>query len=272
MRKNLKELFDMNGRVIVLTGAGGLLGPEYADILSEAGANLVLVYYKEKERTDEMVEQIKSAYGTNPINIYCDISNKDDVKRMTDKVIETYGKIDVLINNAVYNHADFPQDLCGTLEDYPEEAWRKAIDVNITGVFLCCQIIGNQMIKQGHGNIINISSIYGIIGSDQRIYEGAGFNTPLSYGTAKGAILNLTRYLASYWRGKNIRVNTLSPGGVYRDKFKGTKFKEEYEKRTIVGRMANSWDYRGAMLFLASDASEYMTGANLIIDGGWTAV
>jgi len=266
MKKNLKELFDLKGKVIILTGAAGLLGREYADILAEAGADLVLVDIKPP------VDILKENYGTNPLPCQIDISNEKQVKEMCDEVIKRYGKIDILINNAIQPHTKEKKII--SLEETTLENWKSYIDVNLTGVFVCCKIIGSQMEKQGFGNIINISSIYGIVGVDQRIYEGMTFNSPLSYAATKGAVITMSKWLASYWRDKGIRVNCLSPGGVKSSKTYSLseKFVENYSYRTILGRMANEWDYRGAMLFLCSDASEYMTGSNLIIDGGWTSV
>lgn len=266
-----KELFDMKGKVVLLTGSCGLIGPEYADILSDAGADVILAYHDNKDIAKKVKDDIVEKYGTNPMTIYVDVSDEESVIGMIAGVLIKYGKIDVLINNAYFSHARNKMGM--TMEDTPVEGWKKALDVNLTGVFLCCKHVGKQMLKQGYGNIINIASHYGVIGADMRIYENMSFNCPLSYAACKGAIINMTRYLASYWRGKNIRVNTLSPGGVYADDVYtlSDEFIENYSYRTIIGRMAKKWEYNGAILYLASDASEYMTGANLIVDGGWTA-
>jgi len=150
--------------------------------------------------------------------------------------------------------------------------WKKVIDVNLTGVFLCCQEFGKVMQKQKNGVIVNISSIYGISGADQRIYGNSKLNSQVSHSATKGALVNLTRYLAAYWHGKNIRVNTLTLGGGELDRtYMNKSFVKNYSGKTILNRMANSEEYNGALLFLSSDASSYMTGANLVIDGGWTA-
>jgi len=254
MKKNLKELFDLTGKIIILTGSEGLLGQEYKDILQEAGAKVIGLDIKDTA------------------DYIADISNESQVMDTCNKIIEKYGKIDILINNAIEPHTQDKGII--PLTDIPLEKWKRYLDVNLTGVFICCKIIGKQMEKQGFGNIINISSMYGIVGVDQRIYEGMAFNSPISYAATKGAMISMTKWLASYWREKGIRVNCLSPGGVNSTKrYKlSQKFIDNYSYRTILGRMANEWDYRGAMLFLCSDASEYMTGSNLIIDGGFTAI
>ena len=156
-------------------------------------------------------------------------------------------------------------------ETFPIDIWQKALELNLTGVFLCCQEIGKIMAQQKNGVIINISSIYGISGADQRIYGKSNLNSPVSYAASKGAIINLTRYLAAYWHRKNVRVNTLTLGGVQDDSYQNKEFIKKYSEKTMLGRMAKKEDYNGAILFLISDASSYMTGSNLIIDGGWTA-
>lgn len=260
MKRNIKELFDLNEKVVVLTGAAGLLGREYADILSKSGAFLVLVDIKPTK-----LESGSYLYRDT------DISSEEQVQELCKYIVKTYGKIDILINNAIEPHTK--EKHITPLHETSLEQWKRYLDVNLTGVFICCKIFGEQMEKQGFGNIINISSIYGIVGVDQRIYEGMTFNSPLAYAATKGAMISMTKWLASYWRGKGIRVNCLSPGGVKSSKTYNLseKFVENYSYRTILGRMANECDYRGAMLFLCSDASEYMTGSNLIIDGGWTA-
>jgi len=179
-----------------------------------------------------------------------------------------------LVNNAAYTSKGAKEksdNAFGSFENFPIKIWQKSIDINLSGVFFCSQAFGKIMVKQGKGVIVNIASTYGLVGADQRIYGKSGLNLPISYAATKGAIVNLTRYLAAYWSGKNIRVNTLSPGGVLDATYQDKKFIKKYSERTILGRMARKDEYNGAMLFLISDASSYMTGANLIVDGGWTA-
>lgn len=269
MRKNIRELFNLENKVIVLTGAAGLLGQEYADILSEAGADVVLADIKP---TDNQSLYLSEQYHTHPYAYQVDISSEKSVGLMCKDIILKYGKIDILINNAIEPHTK--EKKITPLNEIKLDQWKRYMDVNLTGVFICCKVIGSQMEKQGFGNIINISSIYGIVGVDQRIYEGMTFNSPISYAATKGAVISMSKWLASYWRDKGIRVNILSPGGVKSSKTYNLseKFIKNYSYRTILGRMASEWDYRGAMLFLCSDASEYMTGSNLIIDGGLTAI
>ena len=266
MHMDSKNIFDVSGKTIIITGAAGMLGTEYAKGLSEKGANVVLAdldFKKCKEISLELGK--KYANKTLPINL--DLTKILSIKNMVKKVVKKYGKIDVLINNAAYQGDDKLRTI--PFEKLPLKSWNKAIDVNLTGIFLCCQEIGKIMLKQNNGVIINISSTYGIVAPDQRIYGKSRQNSAIFYAATKSAVLNLTRYLAAYWQGKGIRVNTLSPGGVERNQEAG--FRKKYANKTMLGRMAKKDEYVGPIIFLASDASSYMTGSNLIVDGGWTA-
>jgi NAD(P)-dependent dehydrogenase (short-subunit alcohol dehydrogenase family) len=275
---SIDKLFDLSGRVAIITGAAGLLGTEYADVLAEAGANIVAVDMKQ-QACQETAERLMSVHRVKALPMPIDITDEDQIEEMVHKVIDTFHRIDILINNAALTAKGGSKDLSGyfsPFEEYPVEIWEKALKVNLTGMFLCSRAAGRQMVKQNRGVIVNISSTYGVVAPDQRIYEGSqnpydkstNLNTPICYSVTKGAVLALTRYLATYWAGKNIRVNTMTPGGVYEKH--DEEFVKRYVYRTPLGRMADKGDYRGAMLFLVSDASSYMTGANLIVDGGWT--
>ena len=261
-----KNFFDVSGKIIIITGAAGLLGTEYAKGLSKEGANVVLADLDFKKCKDICLE-LEKKYSVKPLAINLDLTKISSIKNMVKKVIKKYGKIDVLINNAAYQGDDKLRTI--PFEELPLESWNKAIDVNLTGIFLCCQEIGKIMVKQKKGVIINISSTYGIVAPDQRIYGKSRQNSAIFYAATKSAVLNLTRYLAAYWQGKGIRVNTLSPGGVERNQ--EVNFKQKYSEKTMLGRMAKKDEYVGPIIFLASDASSYMTGSNLIVDGGWTA-
>ena len=256
----------MSDRVVVLTGAGGLLGTQYAEGLSQYGANMELADI-DFSRCKELANTLSKKYDVNPLPIKVDISNKKSVQSMVKKILKKYSKIDVLINNAAYQGNDKIRKT--KFSDLPLSIWNKAISVNLTGMFLCSQEIGKVMEKQKRGVLINISSTYGIVAPDQRIYGNSGQNAAIFYSATKSAVLNLSRYLASYWQEKGIRVNTLSPGGV--EKGQESEFIKKYSEKTMLGRMAKKDEYVGAILYLASDASSYMTGSNLIVDGGWTA-
>ncbi len=264
------DLFSLKGKTAIVTGAAGLIGKEHCKALSEAGANVVAADV-DKEKS----AGIASSLQTESIGIELDVTNPDSIKKLRDTVIEKFGHIDILINNAAINDMfESPKAALeqSKFENYPLELWQKSVDVNLTGVFLCSQILGFEMAKQKKGSIINIASTYGITAPDQSLYinkEGEqSFYKPPAYSATKGAIIMFTRYLASYWGKDGVRVNTLTPGGVEngQDEF----FIQKYSAKTPLGRMAAPSDYKGAVIFLASDASAYMTGANLVVDGGWT--
>lgn len=263
---NTKRLFDLSERVIILTGASGLLGSKYAEGLSQYGANIVLadINYIQCKKLEKKLHDI---YGTEPLAVKTNISNPKSVKKMVSEAIKKFRKIDVLVNNAVF--PETRQERTIPFEKFPISVWNNIISVNLTGVLLCTQQVGQVMLKQKKGSIINVSSIYGMVAADQRIYGKSRLNSTVAYAITKSAILNLTRYVASYWNRTGIRVNTLTLGGA--ESGQDPEFIKNYSYRTMIGRMARTDEYIGALLFLASDASSYMTGSNLVVDGGWTA-
>lgn len=267
------ELFSVNGKVIALIGATGILGRQYAEFLSSAGANVVIGDIK-KEECFVLAAKLKEEYKTDPMPYHIDISDEVQIAGFFDKIMSKYERLDVLINNVQTK----PEGFYAPFETYEKETLTKVLDANLGGAVISCQQACKIFLGQGYGNIINISSTYGNVGADQRLYEGVKniyfpdmpFSSPVSYAITKAGIISLTRYLASYYREKNIRVNCLTPGGVF-DNHDDT-FVKNYSYRTILGRMADKNEYNGAILFLASEASSYMTGSNMIVDGGWTAI
>ena len=273
-RDIVHDTFNVRDRNIVLTGSSGTLGSQYADFLSSAGANMILIDL-DNNKNKKLEKQIIKKYGTDCKSYSADISDKENVKNISNVIISEYQKIDGLINNAGFTSTfakKQTKSYATAFEEFPLDLWNQTLSVNLTGAFLCSQEFGRSMTKRGKGVIVNIASHYGLVGADQRIYGDSGLNLPASYAASKGAIINLTRYLAAYWRQKNIRVNTLTPGGVLDTKHHSKDFIKKYSERTILNRMANKNEYNGAMLFLISDASSYMTGSNLVVDGGWTAL
>lgn len=265
------ELFSLKNKVAIVTGALGLIGKNHCIALSEAGANVIVC-----DLNEEKCKSFASSLSTKSIGIGTDITEKSSVINLKYRTLEEFGKIDILVNNAAINDM-FENPLAAAeqsmFENYPLDMWQKSLDVNVTGTFLCSQIIGTEMAKAGKGSIINVASTYGLVGPDQSIYKKPDgtqsfFKSP-AYPATKGAIVNFTRFLAAYWGNKGVRVNTLTPGGVENNQ--DEYFIKNYSSKTPLGRMALPTDYKGAIIFLASDASEYMTGANLIVDGGWTA-
>jgi len=263
---NVNSLFDLNGKVIILIGAAGVLGSRYAEALCQAGASIVLSD-KNYKKCKQLEKNLNKKYSNPLASIKVDVTNQKSVQDMVKKTLKKFSKIDVLINNAIFPEGK--KERSYPFEKFPLSLWNKIISVNTTGLLLCCQEVGKIMAKQKTGNIINVGSVYGLVAPDQRIYGKSGVNSTIAYVTTKSAILNFTRYLASYWQNKGIRVNTLTLGGVKMDQ--SSDFVKSYSYKTMVGRMAQKDEYVGALLFLASDASKYMTGSNLVIDGGWTA-
>jgi len=266
------ELFSLKNKTAIVTGALGLLGRKHCEALAEAGANVVVA-----DIDGNAAEHFAEGLGDNHTGLKVDVTSESSLKTARDKVIARHRTIDILVNNAAINDMFENPGLAKELsafENYPLDAFKKSLDVNVTGVFLASQVFGTVMAEQGSGSIINIASTYGIVGPDQSIYRNEcgeqTFYKSAVYPVTKGAVVNFTRFLAAYWGNKGVRVNTLSPGGV--ENGQNEFFIQNYSAKTVLGRMAQPNDYQGALVFLASDASAYMTGANLIIDGGWTAI
>lgn len=269
---NFSELFDLTGQVAIVTGGAGLLGEEFCKTLAEAGA-WVVVADLDGEAALKLAMNLND-HGFTVRDKQTDVTSVESVNDLVDFTLEIFGRTDILVNSAALDPKFDPHSTdsqSGAFENYPIELWKQALDVNLTGPMLCCQAISRPMLEQNYGVIINIASIYGVVAPDQRLYQEPGkmpSYKPVYYTVTKAGILGLTRYLASYYAGKNIRVNALTPGGVYNDH--DEEFLKRYSARTVMGRMAEKDEMNGALLFLASDASQYMTGANLIVDGGWT--
>ncbi len=273
----LPRLFDLSDRVSVVTGGAGLLGAEFCHTLVEAGSSVVIADIN-SEATQRLAATLNASQADQEskeraLGVHTDVTNTASVQNMVDKTLEHFGRLDILVNSAVLDPKFDPQHSGHTnaFEEYPLEAWNQALAVNLTGMFLCCQAAIQPMLVQGKGVIINLSSIYGLTGPDQRLYQREDHSPqykPIYYPVTKAGVIGLTRYLATYYAGKNIRANSLSPGGVYNGH--DDEFVAAYSARAVLGRMAYKDELNGALLFLASDASAYMTGANLVVDGGWT--
>ncbi len=268
---NLPQLFNLAGRVAIVTGGAGLLGAEFCRTLAEAGAAVVVADLN-KTAAIQVAETIHQG-KRKAISIAVDVTDPKSVSGMVEATLKTYTRLDILVNSAALDPKFDPQHggYTNAFEDYPLDLWNQALAVNLTGAFLCSQAAGRVMLAQGGGVMINLSSIYGVTAPDQRIYQKPGeppVYKPVYYPVTKTGILGLTTYLAAYYAGKNIRVNAISPGGVFNGHHED--FVKAYSAKTILGRMAYKDDMNGALLFLASDASAYMTGANLVVDGGWS--
>jgi NAD(P)-dependent dehydrogenase (short-subunit alcohol dehydrogenase family) len=263
-------LFDLSGRVAVVTGGMGQLGSAYAAGLAARGMRVAIF-----DRAGEPIPGAADLSADEIRSFRVDVTERAAIERATEEVVAEWGVPHLLVNNAgIDAPPDAPAAEVGPFEGVPEEAFDRVMDVNVKGTLLCCQVVGAAMAGEGRGSIVNISSIYGLLSPVQSLYDfrreaGETFVKPVAYSVSKSAVLNLTRYLATYWAKSGVRVNTLTLAGVANAQPEA--FVEAYEARMPLGRMAEPGDYVGAIVFLASDASAYMTGANLVVDGGWSA-
>ena len=272
----IQDKFNLEGRVAVVTGGAGLLGREFCKTLAEAGAAVVVADLAQESA--EKIAQGLSDSGYQATNFGLDVTRVESARELASVTVSKFGRLDILVNSAALDPKFDPDAAAkgiapGAFEDYPLEQWNAALNVNLTGIFLVTQACVKPMLEQGKkGSIINICSTYGLNGPDQRIYIKDGKRVaykPVYYTTTKAGVMGFTKYLAAYYAGTDIRVNALTPGGVYNNHEE--YFVKNYSAKTIMGRMADGDEMNGALLFLASDASSYMTGNNVVVDGGWTA-
>lgn len=274
----VRELFDLTGRVAIITGGAGLLGYHHGAILAAAGANVVLLDLASANPALR-AEQLQLAHGPECLGLAADITSEHSLEAARDTILAKFGRIDILINNAANNpkvEDQKPGQPWSRLENFPLATWNADIAVGLTGAFLCSRVFGQEMVKRNAGVILNVASDLGVIAPDQRIYRKEGLPEdqqpvkPVTYSVVKTGLIGLTRYLSTYWTAHNIRVNAISPGGVFAGQ--PDEFTAKLHQLIPMGRMAHKDEYQGAVLFLCSDASSYMTGHNLVIDGGRTVL
>ena len=264
--------FSIKEKIIAIIGATGILGTEYVKYLASLGATIIIGDIN-LNRCKDLSKEI-NAFGSKSFPIKIDNTDETSIINFFAEINKHFNRLDVLINNALVK----PEGYYAPFEKYSKKTLKEVIDGNLIGVTLACREACKLFLTQGSGIIINVASIYGITAADQRLYEGVNniyypdekFSLPVSYAISKAGVVQLTKYLASYYREKDIRVNCLTPGGVFDDH--DDTFNENYSYRTTLGRMAEKDEYNGAILFLCSNASSYMSGANLVVDGGWTAI
>jgi NAD(P)-dependent dehydrogenase (short-subunit alcohol dehydrogenase family) len=260
----LPGLFDIRDRVVIVTGGSGQLGQAFVGSLAAAGARVAVV------------DRSPVAEGPNVLFVACDVTNRAGLERGLAQIEDHWGTPQGLVNAAALDSPpDSPPEENGPFETYPEASFDRIMEVNVKGAFLCCQVFGGAMAERGRGSIVNIASIYGMVSPDQSLYQyrrdrGEVFFKPVAYSASKSAIYNLTRYLAGYWGGKGVRVNTLTLGGVFNNQ--DPAFLERYHAKVPLGRMADAEEYNGVVQFLLSDAASYVTGSNVVVDGGFTAL
>ena len=273
----LMDRFSLENKIVIITGGAGLLGRQHAEAVLEAYGIPVLLDISANGLLAAKECLIKKRNNATVETFVVDITSKDSLLKIKDKLIEIYGHIDALINNAANNpKMETPTDNMGAnqFENFSLDIWNKDISVGLTGALLCAQVFGSQMAIQNKGVIINISSDLGIIAPDQRIYRREGIDDnkqtvkPVTYSVVKHGLIGLTKYLATYYAEKGIRVNSLCPAGVFNGQ--DDVFVEKLTNLVPMGRMANKDEYRGTIIYLLSDASSYMTGSTVIVDGGRT--
>lgn len=268
----LHNKFDVTQDIVLITGASGQLGHEYSLAFLQSGAKVVGIDLAQTTKTNSLLSEYPERFYFS----VADVTKKSNLQETLLEIEGRFGTPTVLINNAAIDSPpSAPPEENGPYEEYPEASWDKVMSVNLKGVHLCCQVFGAAMAKAKRGSIVNIASIYGIVSPDQSIYDyrrerGEIFFKPVAYSASKSGIFNLTRYLAVYWAQQNVRVNTLTIAGVFNNQEKS--FLDAYNRRIPIGRMADASEYSSALIFLASNASSYMTGSNLTLDGGWTAI
>ena len=245
-------MFSVKNKVIVITGSNGLLGNDIATALRNEGAIVIGADIRFENKTADDYE--------------LDITSETSVTDAVSAIVAKYGKIDGWLNNAYPRTGDWGYKL----EDVPFESWRSNVDMHLNGYFLCCKIVLAQMKSQGHGSLINMSSIYGIVGPDFTVYDGTDMTMPVAYSAIKGGLINLSRYLASYYGPYQVRVNCISPGGIFNHQ--PEQFVNSYNKKVPMRRMGDAKDITASVVFLMADESSYITGHNLVVDGGWTAI
>lgn len=264
-------LFDLGGRVVVVTGGFGQLGVQFATALAGHGARVAVLDLNASARP---LPQSLAELGDRLMVIDGDVTDRASLERALTAIEQHWEAPFGLVNNAALDSPpDAPAGENGPFESYPAESWDRVMEVNSKGVFLACQVFGGRMAELGRGSVVNVASIYGMLSPNQDIYEyrrqnGESFYKPVAYAASKSSLYNLTRYLATYWGGK-VRVNTVSFAGVFNNQ--DPRFLAEYTKRIPIRRMARPDEYNGTVVYLMTEASSYMTGANLVVDGGWTA-
>ncbi|MDB5248662.1 MAG: family oxidoreductase [Segetibacter sp.] len=261
------NLFDLTGKVAIVTGGGGLLASEHAIALHAHGAKIVLADFNVEKcgaAVDALVKE-----GVSVTAGFCDVTKKESWETLLNEVVSEFGRVDILVNNAGFTNQSKSANFDASFENFPLEDWNAIMNVNLTGAFLGCQVVGKHMLQNGKGSIINIASLYGVVSPNHKIYPGTGISQPVAYSVSKHGVVALTKYLATLWAEKGVRVNALTPGGI----FNGHQglFLERFQQLNPIGRMSDKTELRGGIVFLASDASSHVVGHNLVIDGGWTA-
>jgi len=265
-RRSLRELMDLSGRTAIVTGGAGHLGAAMSEALAEQGADIVVVDL-DPEAAAAAAARLEAAHGVHAVGHAVDLGDEAAIRGLI-RTVEAAGGVDILVNNAAFVGSSNLSGWAVPFESQAVETWRMALEVNLTAPFVLSQALAPSLARAGRGSIVNIGSIYGLVGPDMRLYEGTGMGNPAAYAASKGGLLQFTRWLATTL-APDVRVNAIAPGGVARSQ--APDFRDRYLTRTPLGRMAIEEDFKGAIAYLASDLSAYVTGQVLTVDGGWTA-
>lgn len=264
--RSLKDLMHLQGRTALVTGAGGHLGAAFCEALAELGASIILLGDNQRS-CKEVAKQIEERFSVETLTLVVDLSDEEAVRSVPRSILDHFGRLDILVNNAALVGSVEMKGWAVPFLEQRSDIWMLAMGINLIAPFVLAQVCAEALAVSGHGSVVNVSSIYGMVGPDMRLYENTGTGNPAAYAASKAGLLQLTRWLATVL-APAIRVNVITPGGVWRDQAK--TFHERYVERTPLKRMASEEDLKGAIAYLASDLSAYVTGHNLVVDGGWT--
>jgi NAD(P)-dependent dehydrogenase (short-subunit alcohol dehydrogenase family) len=264
--KLLKELMDLDGRVALITGGAGHIGSAMGEALAELGAKIVILD-SSRDACDIEANRIQRLFNIETLSLVIDLSDENSVRSASDTVLKRFGRLDILVNCAAMVNTSNMKGWVAPFKEQATEVWRLALEVNLTAPFILTQIFADALMKSGRGSVINVGSIYGMVGPDMRLYEGTTLGNAAAYGASKGGLLQLTRWLATVM-APQVRVNAITPGGVWRNQ--PELFVNRYAERTPLKRMGMEEDFKGAVAYFSSDLSAYVTGHNLVVDGGWT--
>jgi NAD(P)-dependent dehydrogenase (short-subunit alcohol dehydrogenase family) len=264
--KLLKELFDLTGRVALITGGAGHIGSAMGEALAELGAKIVILDTSQKD-CDFEADRINQLFNVETLPMVIDLSDEDAIRNAPDVILNRFGKLDILVNCAALVNTSNMKGWTTVFKEQRADVWRLALEVNLTAPFILTQIFADALAESGKGSVINVASIYGMVGPDMRLYEGTNLGNAAAYGASKGGLLQLTRWLATVMAPR-VRVNAITPGGLWRNQ--PESFVDRYVERTPLKRMGNEEDFKGVAAYLASDLSAYVTGQNIVVDGGWT--
>jgi len=263
LKINFRGKFELSEKVIVITGGCGLIGKAFVEACAQFGAHVVIADVANME-PKKLAQEVNERHGRKIIGVSTDVANRESVMNLKDKILKAFGTIDGLVNS----HQNKTAKFFAKFEEYTDDNWDAVIETNLRGTYLTCQIIGSWMAERGKGAIVNLASAYSVVAPNQNLYKGTNMGCPAAYSASKGGVMALSQYLASYWADKGVRVNQITPHGVWNHH--EPQFEENFSQFSPLKRLSCNHEVAPALIFLLSDASTYVTGHNLIVDGGWS--